>query len=853
MTQFRLTHVLTAALLAISSWSQAANVTQSFKLLPNAGEGAAADRMGQSTAVSGNTAVVGAFLADEGSASDAGSVYVYTRSGANWSEQQQLIAPTPTQSDLFGFAVAISENTLAVGAPLDDESAGADAGAVYVYTRSGVSWSLQQRLVASDVTGNDQFGRSVAIDGDTLVVGAQLDDSTGNNNSGAAYVFQRTAGVWGTPQRLLASDASPGDYFGASAAISGDRLVIGAERADSPNVDAGAAYAFARDANGNWAQQSKLLPAAGNADDNFGISVSISGNTIIVGQPYLGAGSGSNKGSASVFTESAGSWSFQATLAASDGAADDYFGRSVAISGDLIVVSAFYDDLASAVDGGSAYLFRRTGSTWTQTDKYLGSDTLLNDLLGSSVALSGGNAIVGAPFDANSFGTDAGSAYVYSRDDATLTALTVSSTSLGFGQNITLNATVSHAGIVAAPAGSITFFSGASALGTVALDGNLQAQLTVAPNAGNLAITARYLGDAGHLASSSPIRTVLVTPGSTSVALSPGSSINAQFGDPLSFVATISVAPPASGPVSGNMLFKDDATTIALVPIVAGSAQLDTNTLSVGVHNISAQFPGDGNFLPFTTPVTQVTIVKATVNLVLTVSPEPSLEGASATLTATLVGGIPTGNIGFFDCTSGMVPLDSAIISSGVASVATASLALGAYDYCASYSGDSNNFGAFGNSTTHNVLAAANLSITKTNNVSNVQSGSTTLYNIIVFNNGPNAVTGATVVDAIDDDLVTGLFQPNAPWTCTGSNGGVCSAPSGNGQISLPVDLPAGASVQVDVSPSIRADAEPFISNSASISLPANRGDPNLLDNVSVDSDFSGVFADSLEDLPPPQ
>jgi len=148
-------------------------------------------------------------------------------------------------------------------------------------------------------------------------------------------------------------------------------------------------------------------------------------------------------------------------------------------------------------------------------------------------------------------------------------------------------------------------------------------------------------------------------------------------------------------------------------------------------------------------------------------------------------------------------------------------------------------------------LAAANLSITKSNGVNSVQSGSTTVYTITVFNNGPNPVTAATVVDAIDDDLVTGLFLPNAPWTCASSNGGVCSALNGTGDINLPVDLPVGASVQIAVSTSIRADAEPFISNTASIALPVDRGDPDLLDNSATDSDASGMFADGLEDLPP--
>jgi uncharacterized repeat protein (TIGR01451 family) len=856
VTRTSISQGLTALLLVLlSSIGQAANINEKAKLLPNSGEGATLDRMGQSVAVSGDTAVVGAYLANDGSTIDSGTVYVFKRDTADaWSRQQRIPSPSPTSNDLFGNAVAISGNTLVVAAVQDDEASAINAGAVYVFTRSGVSWSLQQRLNASDATANAGFGRSVAIDGDTLVVGAYQAAGTG-----AAYVFTRSGSTWSQQQRLVGSDTAAADHFGGSVAISGDRLVIGAERADigvPPNrkVDVGAAYVYRRNGSGPWSEQSKLVPSTYANDDNFGLSVSISGATIVVGQPYLGEGAGSNKGAAIVFVEESGGWNRQATLLASDATADDFFGRSVSISGDIIVAGSYFDDFSAGsnqiVNGGSSYLFRRNGSTWTQSDKLIGSDTELNDLMGSAVAVSGGVSIVGAPFDTNSFGREAGAAYAFTREDGTSTSLGLTATSLTYGGGGTLlTASVAGSPFAAAPTGTITFYNGSTALQSVAVDGNGQAIYNfAAPNAGDLSITARYSGDASHLPSTSPIRSLNVARAATTVALS-GGSPSVQYGTALTFTANLSVAGSAPVP-AGNIRFLDGATLLGTAPMTAGVATFTVSNLGVGSHSIRAEYAGDSNYAGFTSGASSISVVRASVVMTVTTRPSPSFEGDTVVVQAAIVGGIPTGlNVGFEMISPSSAILGSAQTNSnGIATIVTGSLPIGVYQFRAVYFGDTNHFPASDDSNLHSVLATTNLSITKSNGVNAIQSGDATTYTIVVTNNGPNDAPGATVIDDIDDDLVSGLFLPNSPWTCTASGGAACTGgTSGQGDINLAVDLPVAGSVTIEVVTQSRPDAEPFISNTASVQLPATLGDPDMSNNSSTDSDSSGVFTDGFE------
>jgi hypothetical protein len=382
-----------------------------FKL--TASDGAPSAFFGNSVAISGNTAVVGAYHQDLGANFMQGSAYVFTWSGSNWTEQAQLIASDGAQFDHFGYSVAISGDTAIVGANDYDVGGNFSQGSAYVFIRSGSNWTEQAQLIASDGAGGDNFGSSVAISGDTVVVGASWDDVGAEGNQGSAYVFVRSGNNWTEQAHLIASDGAEFDYLGYSVAISGDTVVVGAANHDvGANDDQGSAYVFVRSGN-NWTEQAQLTASDGATDDRFGGSVAISGDSAVVGAIYDDVGGNSGEGSAYVFVRSGSIWTEQAQLNASDGAAYDQFGTSVAISGDTVVVGAQEDDVGANGDQGSAYVFTRSGTTWTQQAHLTASDGAEMDYFGSSVAVSGDTAVVGADSCDVGANGNQGSAYVY--------------------------------------------------------------------------------------------------------------------------------------------------------------------------------------------------------------------------------------------------------------------------------------------------------------------------------------------------------------------------------------------------------------------------------------------------------
>jgi len=381
--------------------------TQQRKL--EASDPAAFDSFGSSVAIGGETVVVGAQFDDGAAGINQGSAYVFARSGGVWTQQQKLEASDAAAGALFGASVAISVETIVVGAFADSGVAGDIQGSAYVFARSGGVWSQQQKLLASDAAAGDQFGRSVAISRETVVVGAQFDDGVAGDNQGSAYVFVRSDGVWSQQQKLLASDARCcGEAFGVSVAISGETVVVGS----GGGGVGGSAYVFAR-SSGVWTQQQKLEASDAAAADSFGASVAISGETVVVGAPGDDGAAGINQGSAYVFARSGGVWTQQQKLEASDPAAIDLFGISVAISGETVVVGAPFGDGAAGIDQGSAYVFARSDGFWTQQQKLEASDAAVGDQFGFSVAVSGGMVVVGANDDSGAAGRIQGSAYVF--------------------------------------------------------------------------------------------------------------------------------------------------------------------------------------------------------------------------------------------------------------------------------------------------------------------------------------------------------------------------------------------------------------------------------------------------------
>ena len=274
----------------------------------------------------------------------------------------------------------------------------------------------QQKLLASDGSIHDFFGGSISIDGDYMVIGARMDDDNGSN-SGSAYVFEKPAGGWANmtqTAKLLASDGSLDDRFGGSISIDGDYMVIGARMDDDNGSNSGSAYVFKYNTDTNtWSQQAKLLAINNAFQHYFGVSVSIDGDYIVIGATGTRE-NGSWTGSAYVFKRDiiTDTWSQQAKLNASDGAYRDYFGGFVSIDGDYIVIGAAGDD--DDGESGSAYVFKYNTdtNTWSQQAKLLASDGADGDYFGHPVSIDGDYIVIGAETDDDN-GLKSGSAYVF--------------------------------------------------------------------------------------------------------------------------------------------------------------------------------------------------------------------------------------------------------------------------------------------------------------------------------------------------------------------------------------------------------------------------------------------------------
>lgn len=343
------------------------------------------DEFGFSVAVSGNTAIVGARAEassftggpDDNSSFSAGAAYIFLRDGDTWSQQAFLKADNAGFMDQFGTSVAISGNTAVIGA-IGEDSVMNDSGAAYVFVRSGTTWSQQAFLKADNAGFADGFGIAVAIDGNTIIVGA--DQSRSSRNSGSAYIFERSGTVWDQQALLQADNAEAGDDFGVSVSISRNTVVVGANEesssADGGSEDnsaeaAGAAYVFVRDGT-TWSQQAFLKADNADANDEFGISVAVSGDLIVVGADeedsnLSGGGtnnSASGAGAAYVFARNGETWTQQAFLKADNAQAGDGFGCSVAIFENTLVVGASAED-SNATGGGNNNSELDAGAAYT--------------------------------------------------------------------------------------------------------------------------------------------------------------------------------------------------------------------------------------------------------------------------------------------------------------------------------------------------------------------------------------------------------------------------------------------------------------------------------------------------------
>ncbi|MCP4246569.1 MAG: hypothetical protein GY778_05935 [bacterium] len=372
-----------------------------------ASDAADADYFGRSVSVSGDIAVIGAIW-DDAAGNNSGSAYVYRYDGNAWVEEARLTPSDGAADDHFGHSVSVNGDLAVIGAH-DDDDAGSSSGSAYVYRHNGSSWVEEAKLTASDAAGVDYFGYAVSISGDLAVIGAYGNDDAGNE-SGSAYVYRYNGSTWVGHAKLTASDAADNDRFGYSVSVNGDLAVIGAYRDDDAGDYSGAAYLY-RYNGSSWTEEVKLIASDAAAYDNFGISVSVNGDLAVVGARG-DDDQGSMSGSAYVYCFDGIAWVEDAKLTASDAAADDRFGYSVSVNGDLAVIGALIGYDAGSWSG-SAYVYRNVGGVWLEQSKLTASDAGESHLFGISVSISGHLVAIGAHGDDDA-GSNSGSAYVFS-------------------------------------------------------------------------------------------------------------------------------------------------------------------------------------------------------------------------------------------------------------------------------------------------------------------------------------------------------------------------------------------------------------------------------------------------------
>jgi hypothetical protein len=381
-----------------------------------ADDGVTGDALGFSVAIDGDTALIGATQGtsaptgvDNGGA---GAVYVFTNQGGTWTQTQKLTAADGVDNDQFGYFVALRGDLAVVGAAFATVGSNGRQGAVYVFDRNGASWSQAQKLVADDGAISDQLGWSVATDGVRIAAGAPGVSVNGNFATGAVYVFDNDGTTWSQTTKLTADDGAGADDFGFSVAIHGNRVLASAlGAAVGGNAGQGAAYVF-DDNTGTWTQSQKIFANDGAANENFGFALAYDGTNAIVGAPFATVGANMFQGAAYTFTEDTGGLVQSQKLAGDDGQVFDVLGIAVSIDGDDAVATAPFFNGSQ----GTAYLFHNMGADgWVQQQKFVASDAIAGEgaAFGYAGAVSAGVLLIGQPLSAINDNAYQGAAYFY--------------------------------------------------------------------------------------------------------------------------------------------------------------------------------------------------------------------------------------------------------------------------------------------------------------------------------------------------------------------------------------------------------------------------------------------------------
>ncbi len=650
---------------------------------------------GASVSISGDTAVVGA----SGENANKGAAYVFLRDPmTGWALQQTLTASNGVAGDLFGASVSISGDNIAIGAA----GRNSGTGAVYTFNRSGAVWTQGVTLAATGGATGDALGYAVSIQGLTIVAGAPLSDIASKTDVGSAYVFTSLNGgvTWSQQYHIQVTtgQAKAGDHLGWSVALSGNTALIGAPDDDFGNkTDAGSVYVFVR--NGAvWTKQTRINPGA-TAGTRVGSAVALFSNTAVLGAD----GSNSAKGAAYVYSRSGTSWNLVNAITATGGVNGDRFGASVAVSGPLVAVGAPLANGAGAFSG-KGYMFGLVGATYQQVATLVATDNAAGDNFAASASLDAGRALVGSPLATTGVNVDNGAAYVFLVKPATATTITnITPATTAVGQSYTVSVTVATnplgGGI---PSGTVDVSDGNGGFCTVTLDATGAGSCSLASlSAGTLTISASYSGTL-LFGASATTATHTVTAANTTTTIT-GQDFNPSVvGQPVTVTVSVVPVPPGVGTPTGSVTVTDGTATCTIVDIsLANSCQLTFT--AAGTTNLTATYAGDSGFAGSTSaPVPHITNKANTTTTITGQDFDPSVVGQPVTVTVSVAvvapgAGTPTGAVTITDGTATCTIPD---ISAGNSCTLTFN-AVGTTFLTASYAGDVNFNLSVSNSVSH--------------------------------------------------------------------------------------------------------------------------------------------------------
>ena len=311
-----------------------------------------------------------------------------------WQQQAKLVAEPAFAEDTLGGKVALKNNIAMLGVMRRDDK-GKDSGAVVSFEREANTWQQTQIFTAPDAKPGDAFGQSIALTESHLIIGAPRNDAL-DVDSGAAYIYKRDKNTWRYQTKITASDGAAGDLFGISVAIDGNTILVGADLHDKTAENAGAVYVYVLDDN-QWKQEAKLMASDGGKTDIFGVRVALSENTALISARRDDTEElGVDAGSAYIFVRNGSTWTQQVKLTSPDGKADDRFGRGVALSDDTAIISAMNHD-ANGSNTGAVYVYKNGADGWRYTSKFVAKSSMPDDKFGWNVGLSNGVAVVATP------------------------------------------------------------------------------------------------------------------------------------------------------------------------------------------------------------------------------------------------------------------------------------------------------------------------------------------------------------------------------------------------------------------------------------------------------------------------